>query len=83
MPSAQLVYVFTYGLEKALGTIAGKRDLTTGSLVPSLPLMWPCTGGTFSLTLRIRNTELGAEDKEEKWWGAHEEQGALPRVNVS
>lgn len=53
-----------------------------GSLVPSLPLTWPCTRGTFSLTLRIRNTELGAGDKEEKWWGPHGEQGAPPQVKV-
>jgi len=57
--SAQLVSVFTYGLENTLGTFAGKGDPTTGSLMSSLPLIRPCTGCAFSLTLRIRNTELG------------------------
>lgn len=57
-PAAQL------GLEKALGTIAGKWDLTVGFLMPSLPSTQPCLGAP-----QNRNTELGASDKKEKCWG--------------
>lgn len=78
-PSAQLVRVFTYGMENVLGTFVGKRDRTMGSLLPSQPLTWPCTGDTFSFTLRVRNTELGAGDKR---WGPRGEQGAAPWVEV-
>lgn len=78
----QLVCVFTYRLENILGTFARKGGPTMGSLKLPQPLTWPCTGGTFSLTLRIRNAELGAGGAGGAVVGTPWEWGAAPQVKV-
>lgn len=50
-----------------------------GSLMLPQPLTWPCIGDTFSLTLWIRNAELGAGGAVV---GTPREWGAAPRVRV-
>lgn len=75
----QLVCVFTYRLENVLGTFAGEGSPTMGSLMLPQPLTWSCIGDTFSLTLWIRNAELGAGGAVV---GTPREWGAAPRVKV-